>query len=75
MKREIQIMQHLSGQPNIVEFTGAYEDKHSVHLVMELCVVEELFYRITSKGHYSEKAAASIYRAIVNVAHSAILWA
>ncbi|KAE8725490.1 Calcium-dependent protein kinase isoform 2 [Hibiscus syriacus] len=27
----------LSGQPNIVEFKGAYEDKLSVHLVMELC--------------------------------------
>ena len=26
VKREIQIMQHLSGQPNIVEFKGAYED-------------------------------------------------
>ncbi|KAK4398949.1 Calcium-dependent protein kinase [Sesamum angolense] len=32
MKREVHIMQHLSGQPNIVEFKGAYEDRHSVHL-------------------------------------------
>lgn len=37
MRREIKIMQHLSGQPNIVEFKGAYEDKGSVYLVMELC--------------------------------------
>lgn len=69
MKREIQIMQHLSGQPNIVEFKGAYEDKHSVHLVMELCAGGELFDRIIAKGHYSERAAASICRAIVNVVH------
>ncbi|CAI9088395.1 OLC1v1022705C3 [Oldenlandia corymbosa var. corymbosa] len=69
MKREISIMQHLSGQPNIVEFKGAYEDKHSVHLVMELCAGGELFDRIIAQGHYSEKAAASICRAIVNVVH------
>lgn len=69
MKREIQIMQHLSGQPNIVEFKGAYEDKNSVHLVMELCAGGELFDRIIAKGHYSERAAASICRAIVNVVH------
>lgn len=67
MRREIQIMQHLSGQPNIVEFKGAYEDKNSVNLVMELCAGGELFDRIIAKGHYSERAAASICRAIVNV--------
>lgn len=70
MKREIQIMQHLSGQPNIVEFKGAYEDKQSVHLVMELCAGGELFDRIIAKGHYSEKEAATICRAIVNVVHA-----
>ncbi|KAF6173322.1 hypothetical protein GIB67_027017 [Kingdonia uniflora] len=69
VKREIQIMQHLTGQPNIVEFKGAYEDKQSVHLVMELCAGGELFDRIIAKGHYSERAAASMCRAIVNVVH------
>nr|BCU41346.1 calcium-dependent protein kinase [Gentiana scabra] len=69
MRREVQIMQHLSGQPNIVEFKGAYEDKNSVHLVMELCAGGELFDRIIAKGQYSESAAASICRAIVNVVH------
>ncbi|XP_061369662.1 calcium-dependent protein kinase 2-like isoform X2 [Gastrolobium bilobum] len=69
IKREIQIMQHLSGQPNIVEFKGAYEDKNSVHVVMELCAGGELFDRIIAKGHYSERAAASICRQIVNVVH------
>ncbi|XP_073005084.1 calcium-dependent protein kinase 19-like [Typha latifolia] len=67
IKREIQIMQHLTGQANIVEFKGAYEDKQSVHLVMELCAGGELFDRIIEKGHYSERAAASICRAIVKV--------
>lgn len=69
MRREIQIMQHLSGQECIVAFKGAYEDKQSVHLVMELCAGGELFDRIIAKGHYSERAAASICRAIVNVVH------
>lgn len=67
VKREIHIMQHLSGQANIVEFKGAYEDKDSVNLVMELCEGGELFDRIISKGHYTERAAATICRAIVNV--------
>ncbi|KAH7675597.1 Non-specific serine/threonine protein kinase protein [Dioscorea alata] len=69
IKKEIQIMQHLTGQTNIVEFKGAYEDKYSVHLVMELCAGGELFDRIIAKGHYSERAAATICRAIVNVVH------
>ncbi|KAL1320261.1 hypothetical protein AAHE18_14G043600 [Arachis hypogaea] len=33
MRREIQIMQHLSGQPNIVEFKGAFEDRAIVNVV------------------------------------------
>ncbi|MCD7473351.1 Calcium-dependent protein kinase 21 [Datura stramonium] len=69
IKREIQIMQHLSGQPNIVEFKGAYEDNYSVHLVMELCAGGELFDRIIARGYYSEKDAADIIRQIVNVVY------
>lgn len=69
IKREIQIMQHLSGQPNIVEFKGAYEDQYSVHLVMELCAGGELFDKIIAKGYYSEKNAADIIRQIVNVVY------
>ncbi|XP_071722582.1 calcium-dependent protein kinase 21-like [Rutidosis leptorrhynchoides] len=69
VKREIHIMQHLSGQQNIVEFRGVYEDRQSVHLVMELCAGGELFDRIIAQGHYSEKAAAGICRAIVSVVH------
>ncbi|CAL0334601.1 unnamed protein product [Lupinus luteus] len=70
IKREIQILQHLSGQPNIVDFKGVHEDHHSVHLVMELCTGGELFEKIISQGYYSESAAASICRDIVNVVHT-----
>lgn len=69
VKREIMILQHLTGQPNIVEFKGAYEDTKNLHLVMELCSGGELFDRITAKGSYSEKEAARIGRQIVNVVH------
>ncbi|RHN57785.1 putative calcium/calmodulin-dependent protein kinase CAMK-CDPK family [Medicago truncatula] len=69
IKREIQIMQHMSGQPNIVEFKGAYEDENSVHVVMELCAGGELYDTIIAKGKYSERDAASIFRQIVNVVH------
>ncbi|GER56281.1 calcium-dependent protein kinase [Striga asiatica] len=69
MKREVHIMQHLSGQPNIVEFKGAYEDRQTVHLVMEICKGGELFDSIIAQGHYSEKAAADLCRQIVNVVH------
>ncbi|KAL5557807.1 hypothetical protein UlMin_034018 [Ulmus minor] len=69
VRREIQILQHLTGQPNIVEFKGAYEDKQNLNLVMELCSGGELFDRIIAKGSYSERQAAKISRQIVNVVH------
>jgi serine/threonine protein kinase len=67
VRREVHIMHHLAGQPNIVELKGAYEDKHSVNLVMELCEGGELFDRIIARGHYTEKAAAAVCRTIVQV--------
>ncbi|KAH7427567.1 hypothetical protein KP509_10G049500 [Ceratopteris richardii] len=67
VRREVQIMHHLTGQPNIVELKGAYEDKHSVHLVMELCEGGELFDRIISKGKYTERGAAALFRTVVGV--------
>ncbi|KAL9233592.1 hypothetical protein vseg_008568 [Gypsophila vaccaria] len=70
VRREVQIMFHLTGQPNIVELKGAFEDKHSVHLVMELCAGGELFDRIIAKGHYTERAAASLLRTIVQIVHN-----
>jgi calcium-dependent protein kinase len=70
VRREVQIMYHLSGQPNIVDLRGAYEDKHNVHLVMELCAGGELFDRIIARGHYTERAAAALLRAIVGIVHT-----
>ncbi|GJN26750.1 hypothetical protein PR202_gb14708 [Eleusine coracana subsp. coracana] len=69
MRREITILQHLSGQANVAEFKGAFEDADCVHLVMELCSGGELFDRITAKGTYSERQAAAVCRDIVTVVH------
>ncbi|RWW71880.1 hypothetical protein BHE74_00020396 [Ensete ventricosum] len=69
VRREVQIMHHLTGHRNIVELRGAFEDRRSVNLVMELCEGGELFDRIISRGHYSERAAAALCREIVNVVH------
>eukprot|EP01018_Ginkgo_biloba_P010730 Gb_22471 [translate_table: standard] len=67
VRREIQIMHHLSEHPNVVTIKGAYEDITSVHLVMELCAGGELFDRIIQRGHYSERKAADLTRTIVGV--------
>ncbi|KAJ3674560.1 hypothetical protein LUZ60_005176 [Juncus effusus] len=67
VRREIRIMHHLAGHPNVISIVGAYEDAVAVHLVMELCAGGELFDRIIQRGHYSEKAAAQLARVIVSV--------
>ncbi|KAF8396347.1 hypothetical protein HHK36_017964 [Tetracentron sinense] len=67
VRREIQIMHHLSGHPNVVSIRGAYEDAMAVHVVMELCAGGELFDRIIQRGHYTERKAAELSRTIVGV--------
>ncbi|KAJ4825771.1 Mitogen-activated protein kinase cpk1 [Turnera subulata] len=67
VRREIEIMHHLSGHPNLISIQGAYEDAVAVHVVMELCCGGELFDRIIKRGHYSERKAAQLTRTIVGV--------
>ncbi|CAI9094213.1 OLC1v1029909C1 [Oldenlandia corymbosa var. corymbosa] len=69
VRREVQIMHHLTGHRNIVELKGAFEDRQNVNLIMELCAGGELFDRIIAKGHYSERAAAGVCRQMVTVVH------
>ncbi|KAI7742680.1 hypothetical protein M8C21_027823 [Ambrosia artemisiifolia] len=65
VRREIQIMHHLTGHKNIVTIKGAYEDPLYVHIVMELCNGGELFDRIIQRGQYSERKAAELTKIIV----------
>ncbi|XP_057538888.1 calcium-dependent protein kinase 1-like [Amaranthus tricolor] len=67
VRREIQIMHHLAGHPNVIAIKGAYEDAVAVHLVMELCKGGELFDRIIQRGHYTERQAADLTRTIIGV--------
>nr|CAD1830649.1 unnamed protein product [Ananas comosus var. bracteatus] len=62
VRREIQIMHHLSGHRNVVAIKGAYEDQVHVHIVMELCEGGELFDRIIERGHFTERKAADLAR-------------
>ncbi|XAR54348.1 Non-specific serine/threonine protein kinase [Bertholletia excelsa] len=67
VRREIQIMHHLAGHPNVISIKGAYEDGMAVHVIMELCEGGELFDRIIQHGHYTERKAAELTRIIVGV--------
>ncbi|XP_042509798.1 calcium-dependent protein kinase 1-like [Macadamia integrifolia] len=67
VRREIQIMHHLAGHPNVISIKGAYEDAVAVHVIMELCAGGELFDRIVQKGHYTERKAAELARIIIGV--------
>ncbi|KAI5066767.1 hypothetical protein GOP47_0017295 [Adiantum capillus-veneris] len=69
VKREVKIMQALSGHENVVEFYDAFEDKDFVYIVMELCRGGELFSRIASKkgSQYTERDAARIVRQMLTI--------
>ncbi|KAH7665551.1 Non-specific serine/threonine protein kinase protein [Dioscorea alata] len=67
VRREVDIMRHLPAHPNIVRLKDTYEDDNAVHLVMELCEGGELFDRIVARGHYTERAAATVTKTIVEV--------
>ncbi|KAK6920800.1 EF-hand domain [Dillenia turbinata] len=67
VRREVSIMSRLPDHPNIVKLKATYEDSEAVHLVMELCEGGELFDRIVARGHYSERATASMARTIAEV--------
>ncbi|KAK9671034.1 hypothetical protein RND81_12G002300 [Saponaria officinalis] len=67
VRREVDIMRHMPKHPNIVTLKDTYEDHDAVHLVMELCQGGELFDRIVARGHYTERAAATVLRTIIQV--------
>ncbi|TYJ39492.1 hypothetical protein E1A91_A04G073800v1 [Gossypium mustelinum] len=67
VRREVHIMHHLAGHPNVIQIIGAYEDAVAIYLVMEFCAGGELFDRIIQRGHYTERKAAALARVMVGV--------
>ncbi|KAK7830828.1 calcium-dependent protein kinase 16 [Quercus suber] len=70
VKREVKILQALTGHENVVQFYNAFEDESYVYIVMELCEGGELLDRILAKkdSRYSEKDAAVVVRQMLKVA-------
>ncbi|XP_057856249.1 serine/threonine-protein kinase PEPKR2 [Cryptomeria japonica] len=64
--REVEIMQHLSGHPNIVTLHSVYEDADSLHLVMEICSGGRLV-DCMKKRSYSEREAAQLIKQLTAV--------
>ena len=70
VRREVSILHHLSGHPNIVGLLAAYEGTKHVYIVMDFCSGGELFDRIVERGHYSEKDASEVFRVMIRtIAH------
>ncbi|KAF9590781.1 hypothetical protein IFM89_038373 [Coptis chinensis] len=64
VRREIEIMQYLSGHPGIVTLNAVYEDADCLHLVMELCSGGDLFEKVVKKGWCSESKSALILKRV-----------
>lgn len=65
--REVEIMQHLSGHPGIVNLKAVYEDSDCFHLVMELCSGGRLLNQMVREGRYSERRAANLLKELILV--------
>mmetsp|Transcript_5953 Transcript_5953/g.10696 ORF Transcript_5953/g.10696 Transcript_5953/m.10696 type:complete len:620 (+) Transcript_5953:104-1963(+) len=58
---EMEIMRLLD-HPNIVRFHETFQDRRSLHLVLELCEGGELFEAVTAAGSINEQQAAGCIR-------------
>ncbi|EFJ50778.1 hypothetical protein VOLCADRAFT_57999 [Volvox carteri f. nagariensis] len=65
LRREVEILHHLSGHPHISQLLGVYEEPSQLHLVLELYQGGDLFDAIISVGRHSERAAADVLRTVL----------
>jgi calcium-dependent protein kinase len=71
IRREVAILEHLSGHSSVVNLRGVYEDTRQVHLVMDLCTGGDLHdfitTQITTRPHarLSEKDAAAVAKSML----------
>jgi len=65
VRREVEVLRHLSPHPRIVRLLDALEDDRAVHLVLELCPGGELVDAVSASGRFTERDAASVMRALL----------
>ncbi len=65
LRREVSLMQSLSHN-NIVKFYDFYDEEDKCYLVMEKICGGELFDRIVTKDHYSEREAKDVTRVLLS---------
>ncbi|KAL5720201.1 cyclin-dependent serine/threonine protein kinase [Ranunculus cassubicifolius] len=69
VRREVRILQSLTGHENLVQFYDSFEDDDNVYIVMELCRGGELLDRILARGgKYTEEDAKAVMVQILSVA-------
>jgi len=64
LEQEIMIMKKVS-HPNCIKMYEVFDEKLKMYIVLELVTGGELFDRIITKGHYSEKDAAHLIAEVV----------
>ncbi|KAG2493171.1 hypothetical protein HYH03_008593 [Edaphochlamys debaryana] len=65
LRREVEILHHLAGHPNISQLLGVHEDPTHLHLVLELYQGGDLYDAIVTTGRHSERAAADMMRVVL----------
>ncbi|GLI61091.1 hypothetical protein VaNZ11_003371 [Volvox africanus] len=65
LRREVEILHHLSGHPHISQLLGVYEELRQLHLVLELYKGGDLFDAIIGSGRHSERTAADVLRTVL----------
>ncbi|KAG2493172.1 hypothetical protein HYH03_008594 [Edaphochlamys debaryana] len=65
LRREVEILHHLAGHPNISLLLGVHEDPTHLHLVLELYQGGDLYDAIIAVGRHSERAAADMMRVVL----------
>ncbi|GLC41368.1 Calcium-dependent protein kinase 13 [Pleodorina starrii] len=65
LRREVEILHHLSGHPAISQLLGVYEEPRQLHLVLELYKGGDLFDAIIGVGRHSERTAADVMRTVL----------
>eukprot|EP00271_Cylindrocystis_brebissonii_P004804 TRINITY_DN16712_c0_g1_i1.p1 TRINITY_DN16712_c0_g1~~TRINITY_DN16712_c0_g1_i1.p1 ORF type:complete len:683 (+),score=102.30 TRINITY_DN16712_c0_g1_i1:566-2614(+) len=61
LRAEIRAMQRVAGHPNVVELKGTYEDKASVHLLLDLCKGGDVFDYLANHRRLEEAEIAKIF--------------